>query len=256
MLQDAHSHIQDSVDAATVNELLRDISAAGIKRIFCDSASPQYLPKLERIAHQDGILPFFGLHPWYIADAPVDWMKSLKELLVKFPSCAIGEIGLDKGDRGADFALQKKVFSAQLDLAIETRKPVTLHCVKAWEELLTILKHRGPKLPPMLMHAFSGPPEALDELISINAFISFSPQALSSGNPRVTKMLSLIPKEKLLLETDFPYRYTGEINSAAYLHLLSDVYTKAAGLLRVERAELEERIWNNGTLFTHGITAR
>jgi len=239
-----------------VNELLRKASAAGVKRILCNSAAPENRQALERITSEKGVIPFFGLHPWYAAGAPVDWMRSLKELLIKFPACAIGEIGLDKGARGSDFALQEKVFSAQLDLAIETRKPITLHCVKAWEELLSILKRRGPKLPALLLHAFSGPPEALDELIRLGAFISFSPQTLSSGNPKVTKMLSLIPKEKLLLETDFPYRYTGEINSETYFNLLSEVYTKAAGLLRIERAELEERIWDNGTLFTHGITAR
>ena len=256
MLQDAHSHIQDSGNPAMVNGLLRDISAEGIKRIFCNSAAPENRQALERIASQQGIIPFFGLHPWYAAAAPMDWMGSLKELLAKFPACAIGEIGLDRNRGAADPALQEKWFCAQLDLAIETRKPVTLHCVKAWEELLSILKHRSPKLPALLLHAFSGPPEALEELIRLDAFISFSPQALFSGNPKIIKMLSLIPTDRLLLETDFPYRYTGEINSETYFNLLSEVYTKAAGLLRVERAELEERIWDNGTLFTHGIIAR
>lgn len=256
MLQDAHSHIQDSGNTATVKALLDYASAAGIKRVFSDSDSPLNFQPLKELACRQDIVPFFGLHPWRAESAPPDWLRSLKETIETIPACGIGEIGLDKGRRGTGPVLQEKIFCEQLGLASETARPVTLHCVKAWKELLDVLKRYGSKLPPLLLHAFSGPGEALKELIGLGAFISFSPRALLSGDPEVEKALFAVSTDRLLLETDFPYRCKGEINGRTYVELLTGVYAKAAELLRVERPELEERLWNNGTLFTHGITDR
>ncbi len=255
MMQDAHSHIQDHGAAAAV-ELLRCASSSGIKRIFCGSTSPLNFRPLQDLASNPEIVPFFGLHPWNAASAPSGWLKSLSEAMLTLPCCGVGEIGLDKGKRGTDFALQEDIFRKQMEIAVETRKPVTLHCVRAWKELLDILKPYGRELPPLLLHAFSGPREALAELAALGAFVSFSPRALFSGNPEVEKTLRAVPADRLLLETDFPYRYTGKIEGKAYVELLSGAYGRAAEILSVERGELEERLWNNGTLFTHGITAR
>ncbi len=255
MMQDAHSHIQDC-GAATAVELLREASSTGIKRIFCDATSPLSFQLLKDLASDRVIVPFFGLHPWHADSAPAGWLESLSEIMTTFSFCAIGEIGLDKGKRGPDIFLQEDIFRKQLELAIQIRRPVTIHCVKAWKELLDILKSYGRELPPFLLHAFSGKPEELAELAVLGAFVSFSPQALFSGNPEVKMTLHAVPTDRLLLETDFPYRFNGEVNGPAYAGLLSRVYGKAAEILRVEREELEERIWNNGSLFTHGITAR
>ena len=81
-----------------------------------------------------------GLHPWYISKET--WQKEFKDLQKWSKSnyvFAIGECGLDN-IYATDFALQKEVFAAQITLANQTDKPLIIHCVKAFDEVITLLK--------------------------------------------------------------------------------------------------------------------
>ena len=86
-------------------------------------------------------------------------------------SIAIGEAGFDKL-RGPSPELQRKVFEEQVAISEELKKPVVIHCVRAWDELLAVHKKLKPKMP-WLIHGFRGNTELAAQLLSKGMYLSF-----------------------------------------------------------------------------------
>lgn len=125
-------------------------------------------------------------------------MSLLNKWCVKKNVIAIGECGLDKVC-STDFALQQEVFIEQIRLANEIRKPLILHCVRAYEELLHLLDGRLVKVP-IIFHGFAKQSLPLaKKIISRGYYLSFG-KTLQSANMR--NMLQLLPIEQIFLETD------------------------------------------------------
>src|SRR5574344_859113 len=98
-------------------------------------------------------------HPWRVAE---DFTALPAAWLAEAPRCAaLGETGLDKA-RGPSLAAQRRAFGAVLQMAEQWRKPVVIHCVRAWDELIAARKlHPGLR---MLVHGFRGSRELFDGL--------------------------------------------------------------------------------------------
>ena len=122
-------------------------------------------------------LAALGVHPWYLAELPKDWLGDLEALLQQHTGILVGEIGLCKVARfirtyrqgkAAALALQRTVFSQQLDLAAAYRRPVTVHCVQQQQVLLDTLKerHSRQQLPTAIaLHSFTGTAHHVDQLM-------------------------------------------------------------------------------------------
>ena len=114
----------------------------------------------------------YGIHPWYIED-----VREQIEILCGFAhlpeTVAIGEAGLDKLAE-VDMDGQLDVFRQQALLAEEIRKPLIIHCVKAWEELLAIRKGLSPEMP-WIIHGFRGNEQLAKQLTTHGFYLSFGP---------------------------------------------------------------------------------
>ncbi|KAL3851282.1 hypothetical protein ACJIZ3_013164 [Penstemon smallii] len=152
------------------------------------------------------IIPNFGLHPWFITERTPDWLNTLKEFLAANPSAAVGEIGIDKGSIGKkiDFRDQVEVFRLQLQLAKELKRPASVHCVRAFGDLLEILKSVGPFPAGIVLHSYLGSAEMVPEFSKLGAYFSFSGFLMSMKESKAKKMLKSVPIERILLETDAP----------------------------------------------------
>lgn len=139
-----------------------------------------------------------GLHPWF--DLNTEDLQKL-ETHLKDPRClAIGETGLDRVKK-ENFELQMEYFKAHLELAIKYKKPVVLHCVRAYQDILDVLLKLKFSLP-IIFHDYNAGVEITARLLKEeNYFFSFGDK-LFKGNSKAMKSLPLIPKERLLLETD------------------------------------------------------
>lgn len=136
-----------------------------------------------------------GLHPWYIA---ADWEKEFEQLkhYASHPHVkAVGECGLDKVC-STDFTLQQQVFELQIQLANAVKKPLILHCVKAYEEVLQQLKQAT---VPVVFHGFNKSKELALQLIKAGYYLSFGK---AQEQQHLQQVLKVIPKEKFFLETD------------------------------------------------------
>ena len=134
-----------------------------------------------------------GIHPWYIPEELDSAFESLA-VCCGSPRCmALGEAGLDKCS-ATSFTLQKEVFARQLFMAGAFRLPVTVHCVRAWGELLEVCKTVHPAVP-CVVHGFRGGPELARQLLDKGFYLSF-------GFRFNTQSLVYCPSDRLFLETD------------------------------------------------------
>ncbi len=112
-----------------------------------------------------------GLHPWYVSD---DWQLQIEKMRseVFSPSvCAIGECGLDKCV-DVDIKRQIEAFKAQVSLAEEVCKPMIIHCVKAFDELLSVHKAMKPQ-QKWMVHGFRGNPQQAKQIMAKGLLLSF-----------------------------------------------------------------------------------
>ena len=125
-----------------------------------------------------------GVHPWYINN-PKKQLEQLHSLASNPQIVAIGEAGLDKLTE-TPLSTQEEVFIAQAKLAEEIRKPLIIHCVKAWPELIAARKDISPKTP-WVIHGFRGNEILAEQLIHQGFLLSFgekfNPDALQKAWP-------------------------------------------------------------------------
>ena len=149
----------------------------------------------------DAAIPHYsiGIHPWYIVEDHIDEDLTIIESKLELENClAIGECGLDKRIE-IPFDLQINVFERQLILAEKYKKPVIIHCVAAFQEVIEI-KNRLEVKVPMIIHGFSKNIETAQQLLNNGFYLSFGKYLLR--NPELESVFRIIPDQRFFLETD------------------------------------------------------
>ena len=149
----------------------------------------------------DASIPHYsiGIHPWYIVEDRIDSDMTIIESKLDLANClAAGECGLDKRIE-IPFDLQTNVFERQLILAEKYKKPVIIHCVAAFQEVIEIKKRLGITVP-MIIHGFSKSIETAQQLIDNGFYLSFGKYLLR--NPELEAVFKAIPDHRFFLETD------------------------------------------------------
>lgn len=149
----------------------------------------------------DSSIPFYsiGIHPWYIKEDQIDLeLKIIEEKLQTKNCLAIGECGLDKRIE-VPMEQQIIVFEKQLALAEKYKKPVVIHCVAAFQEIMAIKKKLKISVP-MIIHGFSKNKQLAEQLIKDGFYLSFGKYLLK--NPDLKTVFQNIPNDRFFLETD------------------------------------------------------
>lgn len=180
----------------------------------------------------DATIPFYsiGIHPWHIDETSIETDLAIISNQLQNKKClAIGECGLDKRIE-IDFDLQISVFEKQLLLAEKFQKPVIIHCVAAFQEVIAI-KKRLKITVPMVIHGFSKNEQIAKSLIDNGFYLSFGKYLLL--NPALETVFKTIPTDRFFLETD-----TNQEGIYA-------VYELAAKYKKMEITELQSTINTN-----------
>ena len=260
MFTDMHLHLQDIPDAQMRKSVLALAQDFRVGQFVCNGTRPEDWLAVEKLAAEDRrVVPFFGVHPWCADKLPVDWYETLEGFLKRRPDAGVGEVGLDKA-RKIDFARQTEVFHRQLEIAGRLERPLAVHCVRAWSDLLNILRRSLPAKTRFMIHSYQGSREMLRDFLGLGAYISFSWKSLQRDTEESIALMRDVPLARLLLETDFPYTEPGRIGADAhdekYFESLHGVYNLAVRAKGIEEDALEKAVWANGTAFLSGAPAR
>ncbi|MFM1753607.1 MAG: hypothetical protein RLZZ236_546 [Bacteroidota bacterium] len=146
-------------------------------------------------------IPYYsiGIHPWFIVEDRLESDLAILESKLSETGClALGECGLDKRIEVA-LELQQTVFERQLLLAEQYQKPVVIHCVAAFQELIAIKKRLKISVP-FLIHGFSKNEQIAKELVANGCYISFGKYLLRM--PQLESVFKSMPNNRFFLETD------------------------------------------------------
>ena len=229
-LYDTHCHLQDERLAPDIDGVLSRAAAAGVARFrCCGSAESDWPAVADLAARHPAIRPAYGLHPWYVASRTADWEDLLRARLAAEPLAIVGEIGLDHAIEPPNRDEQEAVFHAQLVVAADMNRPVSLHCRRAWGAMMTVLRSLARLPPALIFHAYSGDAGLIEPLAAYNAWFSFCGSLTREGNRRGRAAAALVPADRLLLESDSPDLAPRQVppgapNEPAYLpHTLADL---------------------------------
>ena len=202
---DAHCHLQDPRLAPHLPQVLARARAGGIGLIHAAATCEADWPAVAALAnaHPGFVICSFGIHPWFIQNRSARWLQNLRGILAARPA-GVGEIGLDARMGDHLDADREAVFLAQLDLSFELALPASLHCRDAWDPMLKILLARPPHPAGLLIHAYSGPADALPALAAKNVHISFGGTLTRPRNTRARENAARVPAGRFLLESDAP----------------------------------------------------
>jgi len=146
----------------------------------------------------------YGIHPWHAWRRSPDWEVDLGARLTSDPQASVGEIGLDAWVPGHDLADQIPLFLRQWSIANEHRRPISVHCVKAWDALRQSLKPLPSCPTGFLIHAYNGPPEWIPWFVEKGAYFSYSPYFLADRKQPQREAFRFMPHDRILIETDAP----------------------------------------------------
>lgn len=207
-----------------------------------NGTSPEDWPEVLKDAAEDPhILPAIGLHPWQVRDALPNWKDQFLEAL-EGGARAVGEIGLDRHFAKDSFKAQCDAFTWQLEQAAERNRPVSIHCLKATDPLLRILRQHRYPTRGIHLHAYSGSAEEAAQFIELGAYFSFHADQLAPPARKAPETLRRIPLDRLLIESDAPDTLPDSVNQREYLET---AYKRAADIRGIPLSTLTECVMNN-----------
>jgi TatD DNase family protein len=204
---DSHNHLQSDRFGKQPEDLVSEMKAAGITGCVVNATREADWEAVADLARSfpGFVFPAYGIHPWFADTAEEGWEGRLGEMLERDPQASVGEVGLDGWVDSPGMDVQMPVFVKQAEIAAEMCRVMTVHCLKAWEELFAAMDQAGRWPEKFLMHSFGGSIEIAERLMKRQgAMFSFSGYFLHERKRKVLEVFKKLPKDRILLETDAP----------------------------------------------------
>lgn len=266
MLIDTHTHLDAEEFDEDRAEVIARAKEAGVGQVFLPAIDVKTTHAVLELSRQypGYAYPMIGLHP---EEVKADWKEQLAALrLLLDEHCvknvcnslstacpvvndfiAVGEVGLDFYWSREFEHEQLMAFEEQMKWSIETRLPLMIHCRKAQNEMVKLLRPYEKELPGGVFHCFTGNQREAEELLSFERFVlgiggvaTFKSSHLREDLPAV------VPLQRLVLETDSPYMapvpHRGKRNESAYV---ADVMRTLAAAYQVSEEELTAATYAN-----------
>lgn len=203
-LVDTHCHLNFPVLASRSESLLDQAAKRGVCQVVVPGVVAADWSGLQAFCAEDfRLFPAFGLHPCFVAEHSQEALDLLPAFLKRSETVAVGEIGLDFFIPDADPEYQTWLLVEQLKLAKQFDLPVLLHVRKAHDQMLAQLRRM--RLPRGgIVHAFSGSQQQAEQYLALGFRLGFGGAISYARATKLRKLVSVLPLESLVLETDGP----------------------------------------------------
>jgi len=250
---DTHFHWNGTSSKTTI---VNESKAEGVEYLSCiggDYASS--VSACEFAEAFDNVIFTAGIHPHYVDEYSGDFSEFIP-IFSHSKMRAIGEVGLDYFYDNSDRKNQIKVLETFFSFAIDSNKPLVIHCrdkegcYDAYSEVYNVLNNFSKQKIKFVIHCYTGNCYWLEKFLEFGGYIGFTgivtfPKALN-----VQELVSIVPNEKLLIETDSPYLapipHRGKVNHPKYLPLIAN---KVAALKKINIEELSSLLFVNSFNF-------
>ncbi len=224
---DAHIHLQKM---PFPQQTIEDAHRVGVVRFFCNATNEADWQSVLSLTENPNVVGCVGVHPWFLDTIQPDWNKRLEALLKNNPLLMVGEIGIDK--TLPDISKQESIFLIQLRLAQKYNRPMHIHCVHAWDRVISLL--RDNPHPVFISHAHKSGISEIGTLAHMGGYFSFS---------KPVKYVKDIPLSRLLVESDAPNGLSDPCKIPQLINQIAMLYGKV---------NIEQSIYQNVKEFMHG----
>ncbi|EPB79944.1 hydrolase, TatD family [Ancylostoma ceylanicum] len=195
-----------------LNDVLKRAKQAGLSKVMITGTCEKVSVECKKLAEtMPGFLYFTaGVHPHDAKDFNENSLNTLRELQSHEQCVAVGECGLDFNRNFSPQDVQKEVFRKQVELACELNKPLFIHEREAHEDMVRILGDAGERLPPAVIHCFTGTEDEAKKYVDLGYYIGLTGFLWKDRLPngvQVALRNGSIPLDRLLIETDAPFMY-------------------------------------------------
>ena len=254
---DTHTHLDGEEFREDLPEVVKRAQEAGVSKVFVPAIDlPSVKTVMEVCRQYPGYAyPMIGLHP---EEVKSDWQQVLSGMKPLLDSSdgeviAIGEVGLDYYWSREFEQEQLAAFEEQVRWSVETRLPLMIHCRKAQNEMVTLLKRYKADLPGGVFHCFTGNAREAEELLQFDRFVLGIGGVLTFKKSHLPEVLpAVVPLDRIVLETDSPYMapvpMRGKRNESAYVKYVLEKLAESYGVAPEVIAEATnanvERVFN------------
>ena len=236
---DTHTHLDGEEFREDLAEVVKRAQEAGVSKVFVPAIDLPSVQTVMEVCHQypGYAYPMIGLHP---EEVKSDWQQVLSEMKPLLESSdgeviAIGEVGLDYYWSREFEQEQLAAFEEQVRWSVETRLPLMIHCRKAQNEMVTLLKRYKADLPGGVFHCFTGNAREAEELLQFDRFVLGIGGVLTFKKSHLPEVLpAVVPLDRVILETDSPYMapvpMRGKRNESAYVKYVLEKLAESYGV--------------------------
>ncbi|MFI8716929.1 TatD family hydrolase [Stenotrophomonas sp. NPDC077464] len=231
-LIDSHCHLDaDEFDHDRAQVITR-AQAAGVHTQVVPAVTAASWPKLRETCRlAEGLYPAYGLHPMFLDQHRPEHLDQLREWIALEHPCAVGECGLDFFVEGLDPEQQQFYFDGQLRIAREFDLPVIVHARRAVDAVIVAIKQVGGLRG--VIHSFPGSPEQAAQLHKLGFLVGLGGPLTYDRAQRLRRLVTQLPLEQLLLETDAPDQpdvgIRGQRNEPGRLTVIADTVARLRG---------------------------
>lgn len=255
---DTHTHLDGTEFDADRDEVMERARAAGVSKVFLPAIDLKSVETVLAVSrkYEGYAYPMIGLHP---EEVEADWenvLHRMREYIVPgHPFIAIGEVGLDFYWTRDNEREQLAAFERQVEWSVETRLPLMIHCRKAQNEMVAVMRRYQNELPGGVFHCFTGNEKEAEQLLEFQNFVLGIGGVLTFKKSHLPEVLpASVPLSRIVLETDSPYMAPvpkrGERNESAYMEFVLKRLAEAYGVEDEEVArqtnENVERVFRIG----------
>lgn len=251
MYFDTHTHYDDKRFDEDRHKILKDLKNHNVGYIVNIGADmPSSLKSIELSEIYDFIYATVGIHPHEAKTVNEEDYKILEDWLKKDKVVALGEIGLDYHYDFSPREKQVEVFTKQLKICENIKKPVIIHSREASGEVFDIIKKSNVRKG--VIHAYSGSLEMAKEYIKLGFHIGIGGVITFKNAKKLVEVVENIPLTRILIETDLPYLtpepFRGKRNNSQYLKYIVD---KISEIKQIPHQEIEKITFDNAVKFFH-----
>ena len=241
---DTHCHLDGEEFKDDLDAVVQRAREAGCMKVFVPAIDLSSCRTVMDVCNRfpNYAYPMVGLHP---EEVKADWKEVLSALFSLLPPpssllsphkyIAIGEVGLDFYWSREFEKEQLETFEEQVRWSVETRLPLMIHCRKAQNEMVSILKRYAKDLPGGVFHCFTGNETEARQLLEFDNFVLGIGGVFTFKKSHLPEVLpAVVPLDRIVLETDAPYMapvpMRGNRNEPAFIRYIITKMAEAYGV--------------------------
>jgi TatD DNase family protein len=244
MFFDTHAHLYSEQFKEDQDAMIQRAISAGVERFYLpniDLESIDGMLDLEK-KYPEACFPMMGLHPCSVEANWEEVLTKMKTLIVERKFVAIGEIGIDLYWDKTYEEEQKKAFRLQINWAKELGLPIVIHARDSFEQIFEIIDEENDERLRGIFHCFTGGQTEIEKILSYGGFSFGIGGVVTYKKSTLPEVLTLIPLNKLVLETDSPYLpptpHRGKRNESAFIVHTAEKVAEIYGITLLELGKI------------------